>query len=94
MSNDQKPPLNLYGILDNEMSRMHVLLQAYLSTSSQSVSYNSPHPYTAAQTARDIYDRILMMQDMLLKAVIAHDLVLQEKIAELALTETADVDKR
>jgi hypothetical protein len=33
-----------------------------------------------------IYKRIMEMQDLLLKAVVSHDVVIQEKIAELALT--------
>ncbi len=37
-------------------------------------------------TLPEIYKRILTMQDLLLKAVTSHDTVIQEKIAELALT--------
>ena len=90
MSSEQKPPLNLYGILDNEMSRMHALMQTYLSLPTQhNPGYgglSSSSSFSSHGNMSEIYKRILTMQDLLLHAVVHHDKIIQEKIAEMALT--------
>ena len=96
MSSEQKPTLNLYGILDNEMGRMHALLQVYMTLpqdqgyprgSGGLSSFGHSSPGTQIPM---LYKRIIEMQDLLLKAVVAHDAVIQDKIAELALTGDKD----
>jgi hypothetical protein len=94
-----KVVVNIYGILDNELTRMHALLQTYmtlpknddynsryggggLSSSSSFSSHNTGIPM--------IYQRIMEIQDLMLKALVAHDEVIQAKIAELALTGDKD----
>ena len=96
MSNENKIPLNLYGILDNELNRMHDLMRIYLSLprDSQQQQYttyssNGSSPVNHSGMGK-IYERIVNLQDLLLQSVISHDKVLQEKIAELALTGTKD----
>jgi hypothetical protein len=96
MSNDQKQiPVNLYGILDNEMARMHGLMQTYLSLPKDPPQYgqhtngglSSLNSFSAGPHNQIpvIYKRILDMQDLLLKAIESHDVVVQDKVAELAL---------
>lgn len=94
MSKDQnKVPLNLYGILDNEMSRMHALLQAYLALPSEDNGYGVSHHRSFSSKRQDIpelYKRIIHMQDTLLTALASHDKLIQDKVAELALTGDKD----
>lgn len=98
MSKEIKQTLNLYGILDNEMARMHALLQTYMTLPQQ----DSHNPYGGLSANRsfsshggspEIYKRIIKMQDLLLEAVVSHDEIIQEKVAELALTGDADETK-
>jgi len=97
MSNENKVPLNLYGILDNELNRMHDLMRIYLSLprdsqqQQQYTIYSSNGSLSVNNSGMGkIYERIVNLQDLLLQSVISHDKVLQEKIAELALTGTKD----
>lgn len=90
MSNENKAPVNLYGILDNELSRMHDLMRVYLAMPKEEVMYgqhtngriNSTPPQNYMG---EIYRRIATLQDLLLQSLISHDKELQERIAELAL---------
>lgn len=91
MSNENKTPVNLYGILDNELSRMHDLMRVYLAMPKEDVMYGQhtnggrssmpPQNYMG-----EVYRRITTLQDLLLQSLISHDKELQERIAELALT--------
>jgi len=90
MSNENKVPVNLYGIMDNELARMHELMRVYLTMPKEEIRYSQhgngglssvPQNYLG-----EIYRRITTMQDLLLQSVISHDRELQERIAELALT--------
>jgi hypothetical protein len=95
MSSEQKPTLNLYGILDNEMTRMHQLLQTYMTLPQEQTYSRGGGLSSFGQTSPGtqipmLYKRIIDMQDLLLKAVVAHDAVIQDKIAELALTGAKD----
>lgn len=87
MSND-KAALNMYGILDNELTRMHELMRAFMTLPKDPPHYSSHssyggHPYTS--DLGEIYKRIITMQDLLMQSLISHDKDLQERIAELAL---------
>lgn len=99
MSSESKlPALNLYGILDNELARMHGLIHAFITVDQQSsVSHHNHNSYgpggsPSAHTydCAELYKRIVAMQDLLLHSVISHDKVLQERVAELALTGVKD----
>lgn len=79
------PPVNMFGILDNELARMHSLMQHYTSLNAgRSNNYGSYG--MGSSEAHEIYARILQMQEILLKAIATHDGTIQEKVAELALT--------
>jgi hypothetical protein len=88
MSNENKVPVNLYGILDNELSRMHDLMRVYLALPKEpQYGHVSGHSsYTPHHDMGEIYRRIVNLQDLLLQSLISHDKELQERIAELALT--------
>jgi hypothetical protein len=99
MSNENKVPLNLYGIMDNELARMHSMFHAYLALPKEPMHYSSAHAYGAPSQHQlsdmsEIYKRIITMQDLLLQSLISHDKELQERIAELALTGKQDDSKR
>lgn len=102
---EQKPKstnqaaINLYSILDNEMARMHALLQTYMTLPKQDVytqTYGGLSNHTSITnhltSIPQIYKRILDIQDLLLKALVVHDEAIQEKVAELALMGS-DQDK-
>jgi hypothetical protein len=95
MSNENKVPVNLYGILDNELSRMHDLMRVYLALPKEDIMY-SQHTNGGRSSAvpqnhlGEVYRRIVNLQDLLLQSLISHDKLLQERIAELALTGVKD----
>ena len=94
MSNENKVPVNLYGILDNELARMHELMRIYLAPK-EDIMY-SQHTNGGRSSAvpqnhlGEIYKRITTLQDLLLQSLISHDAELQNRIAELALTGVRD----
>lgn len=104
---EQKPKVtsqaavNLYTILDNEMARMHALLQTYM-TRPQKDHYTSSYGGLSSASSfsshqggiPQIYKRILDIQDLLLKALVSHDEIIQEKVAELALMGNADSETK
>lgn len=97
MSSENKIPVNLYGLVDNELARMHTLMQTYLTLPADSSSAG----YGGLSSARSfgsapsqipiIYKRITELQDLLVKSLIAHDQLLQDKIAEVAMMGTEEV---
>ena len=95
MSNENKVPVNLYGILDNELARMHELMRIYLALPKEDIRY-SQHTNGGRSSAvpqnhlGEIYKRITTLQDLLLQSLISHDAELQNRIAELALTGVRD----
>ena len=91
MSSENKIPLNLYGIMDNELQRMHTLLNTFLTLPNQ-VNQNNGYSSYGSSTS-EIYKRIVTMQDLLLQSVISHDRELQERIAELALMDKQSESK-
>ena len=101
MSKEQKSnqaAINIYAILDNEMARMHSLMLAYLALPKHD-TYQQSYGGLSSGTSFSghqhgnvpaIYKRITDIQDLLLKALVAHDEVIQEKVAELALMGIKD----
>ena len=95
MSKENKVPLNLYGIMDNELARMHDLMRIYLALPKEdAISSRNYHPpginMSASASMGELYRRILTLQDVLLQSLISHDKELQNRIAELALTGVKD----
>jgi len=90
MNNENKVPVNLYGILDNELSRMHDLMRVYLALPKEESMYqqrtNGGLSSVPQNHLGEVYRRITTLQDLLLQSLISHDKELQERIAELALT--------
>lgn len=93
--------INIYAILDNEMARMHALLQTYM-TLPQKDHYTSSYGGLSSSSSfsshqngiPQIYRRILDIQDLLLKALVSHDEIIQEKVAELALMGNANSETK
>jgi hypothetical protein len=85
--------VNLYGILDNELQRMHDLLKVYMTLPKDEMRYthiNSSTYMPQTSSISEIYKRILEIQSTLLENVITSDRSIQDKIAELALTGKED----
>ena len=93
--------INIYAILDNEMARMHALLQTYMTLPKEE-SYHRPNygglsshsSFSSHGGMPQIYKRILDIQDLLLKALVSHDEIIQEKVAELALMGNSDSETK
>ena len=68
--------MNLYDVLDNELKRMHGLLDTIMRSSGENKDAN----------VVEVYKRIAGMQDKLMVALEKHDALIQEKVAQLALT--------
>ena len=95
---ENKVALNAYSVLDNELSRMHELMRTamargsgfereYMHNRYQSIGNGMDHGVPSIEM---VYQRILQMQDAVMKAAADVDPVIQEKIAELALTGEAE----
>lgn len=98
-NNSSKPSrsqaINLYGVYNEELTRMHALMQTYLQLPKDPHGgYGSinrgyqPHPSDHMPV---IYQRIVELQNILIAALQSHDPLIQEKVAELALTGTDEV---
>lgn len=80
--------VNIYSVLNDELSRMHDLMKVYLNLPKDPASYSSSSlgamvaPHTMVTP---IYKRITEIQDILLKAIKEHDAIVQQKVAELAI---------
>jgi hypothetical protein len=83
-----KPALNLYGVLDNELGRMHELLKTFISHTNAHRDPNSYPRYTSVNddNITEVFQRIVLVQNIIIKAVHKHDELVQDKVAELALT--------
>lgn len=79
-----KAATNIFGVLDNELQRMHNLFLLALQRKEFSLEKSS---------LGDVYAQIKTLQDVVMEVAKTHDPVLQEKIAEMALTGKVDVDK-
>lgn len=93
--------INIYAILDNEMARMHALLQTYMTLPKEESYHRTNYGGLSSHSSfsshggmPQIYKRILDIQDLLLKALVSHDEIIQEKVAELALMGEADPETK
>ena len=97
----EKPVLNIYGVLDNELSRLHRLIETFMVHNDRSRNqdrYTSGttlgNPFTTPIIPFDInavYNRIIEIHDVILNAVSNSESKIQEAVAELALTGKGDV---
>ena len=87
---DLKQALNIYGVLDNELTRLHRLVETYLHheqrQSRGGMGYGGNAGYPGYEDANSIYRRIIEIQNIMLQAVAGSDTKIQEAVAELALT--------
>ena len=92
MSNEKQPALNLYAVYNQELERMHDLFRYYLSLPKEDQFQNQYHsmgskrPTVNPHDIGMLYRRILDMQQLLMEALKTHEPMIQEKVAELALT--------
>ena len=95
MSNKKIAAINIYEVFDNELARMHSLLAIYMQLpKEESYSRVTGPSHTQTQHMSAIYKRIIDMQDILIKQFANHDEIIQNKVAELALTGIADSDTK
>lgn len=80
--------INLYSVYSDELARMHELVKMYLQLPKDPYNginrhggYGSPHDNLGV-----FYQRIVELQNILIAALQSHDPLIQEKVAELALT--------
>jgi len=71
---------NVYNLLDKELERLHNLL---VMLQKQDNDHNRYGGYSSAVTP--VWERIIQIQDLILKSYQANDVALQEKIAEYLL---------
>lgn len=84
MKKDSKTVNNIYFVLDNEMERLHQLINMYAAHAGKYPSAQSYDPYTTQMLTAS--KRLFEMQTVLIEAFKAHEPAIQEKVAELALT--------
>jgi hypothetical protein len=108
MTAEYKQTHNLYDVYNQELDRLHKLLNYYL-LQPQPPAYTGSFSNNGAGTlyggayggmpttgtfysteAGQVYSRIVMMEDILIQALKTHEPLIQEKIAELALTGKAE----
>jgi hypothetical protein len=93
---ETKLALNVYGLMDNEMARMHDLFQVYLtmpkhnSLHMNGTSYGHQPSHTELPV---IFNRIIEMQQIIMSSLAGSDELIQQKVAELALTGDSDGHK-
>ena len=91
---NQKTAINLYGVYNQELARMHDLMKTAMQNNQASHSYGSiNHGYHGGSNNHlfeALYQRTLELQNVLIAALKTHDPAIQEKVAELALTGTKD----
>lgn len=91
--------VNLYGAYSEELKRMHDLVKMCLQNPTEQ-HYQQHNPmsrnygYQPHQDASAFWQRIVQMQDILIAALQSHDPIIQEKVAELALTGTREEIKK
>ena len=82
-----KVAVNLYGIVDNELARMHELLHIMIASQDRKASQpNMSYSYNGSTDPNAIVQRIMQIQNHLVEAMLSSDKQLQERVAELALT--------
>lgn len=86
--------VNLYRVYNEELQRMHALMQTYLqlpkddNTYRRGSSYNQT--YHSPSEMGVIWKRITELQDILIACLQTHDPAIQAKVAELALTSSSE----
>lgn len=88
------PPVNIYGIFDNELTRMHELVartaeyeaRAITQHAMQQAHSSYTNTYTPHSSVSTVYKRLRELQDVLIAAMTGRDEIIQQKVAELALT--------
>lgn len=94
----KKTVINLYGAYNDELARMHELVKLQMTLIAQQPvvhghSYGSiNHGYSNHHgvTLETFYTRMVELQNVLVEALKGHDPLIQEKVAELALTGDKD----
>ncbi len=89
--------VNLYRVYNEELSRMHALMQAYLQLPKDDNSYRRNSSYSSYHNINPnemgvIWKRITELQDILIACLQTHDPAIQAKVAELALTSSGEED--
>ena len=87
MKSETKQVFNIYGIYSEELARMHTLMHAYMKLP-QEHNYHGNH--VVPREMGVFYKRIVELQNILITALQSHDSLIQEKVAELALTGNAN----
>lgn len=82
-SKNAEMAINIYGIMDSELERMHRLLQLEIETRNKNNGFAS---FGSGLTFERVYGRIEKMQQILCSALAQHDSAIQEKVAEMAFT--------
>lgn len=87
---NQKTAINLYGVYNQELARMHDLLKAGLASPDQHTHHyggiNRGYTGHSSHLTEMVFNRIMELQNILIAALKTHDPAIQEKVAELALT--------
>ncbi len=81
---------NLYHVVNEELARMHNLLEAEYRVNYD--QYNSQYRMMGGPTGypidrSPIYQHIRELHHTLMEALKSHDALIQQKVAELALTD-------
>lgn len=93
---ETKQALNIYGVLDNELARLHRMVETFAIHNER---YSNRYPdrfgglggpgfgssSSGPLNVNAIYDRIIEIQNIMLTAVASSDAKIQEAVAELAL---------
>ena len=90
---NQKTAINLYGVYNQELARMHELLKVSANQHDAQQHYGGINRgYTGHSThmTEMVFNRIMELQNILIAALKTHDPAIQEKVAELALTGNKD----
>lgn len=77
----QTTATNIFGVLDNELERMHAMLL---------LSLQGKEVRIGADSMASVYSQIKKMQEVIMEVAKTHDPAIQEKIAEMALTGKAN----
>lgn len=96
--NTNRGVTNIYSLLDKELERLHRLLESMSHYRSREYSMEAEryyrqfghYPRDNYSDGTQVYKRILQIQDIVLKGFESRDQIIQEKVAELALTGDAN----
>lgn len=99
MSKENNQVVNLYGAFNEEMKRMHELVKVCIQQNQHDEHRHQQmmgrnYGYQPSHDASAFWQRIVQMQDIMIAALQSHDPIIQEKVAELALTGTREEIKK